>query len=155
MKKAMFCGLMITAAMLFSCESKEAKMTEDSSNNASKVTEDKQNTSGEDSSTKNNETWYVQEENLKDELMDMQDFNEDANFSDKVLYIQKENIDSDEYAFTLAEKVGDIIEPEIVCEGGGSDFATCVKDWLAEHEDRCLTIYSEDEEYFADDDCEK
>ena len=153
MKNGMMSSLLIAAAVLFSCEKEEAKTNVESSNDVTEITENKQKTSEEDSSSKNNQTWYVHEDDLIDELMAMQKFNEDANFSNKLLVVKKADHKENEYAFTLVDKDEDIIEPEVVCEGGGYDFATCVRDWLEEHEG-CLTISGEDGEYVADDDCE-
>ncbi len=153
MKNGMMSSLLIAAAVLFSCEKEEVKTNVESSNDVTETAENKQNTSEAKSSSKDNQTWYVHEDDLIDELMAMQAFNEDADFSNKLLIVKSAIDKENEYAFTLVEKDEDIIAPEVVCEGGGYSFAMCCKDWLDEHEG-CLTISGEEGDYVADDDCE-
>lgn len=49
---------------------------------------------------------------------------------------------------------GGIIQPEVVCEGSGVGFVTCVKNWLDKNKGKCLTLTEKDGTYYADDDCQ-
>ena len=109
--------------------------------------------------------WTVKEEDLEDELLAIQGLNDSGDFSDQKLRIRRENKGkSSDYEFMLSPRLNnpnapidiggdDIINQEIVCEGSGTGFALCVRDWLADNKGKCLVLTEVDDTYYADDDC--